>query len=50
MKNLKKTETETQRKKSIAIISGLCVNFKFIISNNFKNQITYKVFNKKVYI
>ena len=26
------------------------VNFKFIISNNFKNKITYKVFNKKVYI
>ena len=26
------------------------VNFKFIISNNFKNKITYKVSNKKVYI
>ena len=28
----------------------LFVNFKFIISNNFKNKITYKVSNKKVYI
>ncbi len=28
----------------------IIVNFKFIISNNFKNKITYKVSNKKVYI
>ena len=28
----------------------LDVNFKFIITNNFKNKITYKVSNKKAYI
>ena len=31
-------------------IDVIIVNFKFIISNNFKNKITYKVSNKKVYI
>ena len=31
-------------------IENVNVNFKFIISNNFKNKITYKVSNKKVYI
>ena len=28
----------------------LYVNFKFIITNNFKNKITDKVSNKKAYI
>ena len=28
----------------------LIVNFKFIITNSFKNKITYKVSNKTVYI
>ena len=31
-------------------ISNIYVNFKFIITNSFKNKITYKVSNKKVYI
>ena len=36
-----------KKKENIIII---VVNFKFIISNNFKNKITYKVSNKTVYI
>ena len=50
---------EILKNKNLILVNGktgsgkstfLVVNFKFIISNNFKNKITYKVSNKKVYI
>ena len=45
--------TTLEGEKEYVIRAGtldLTVNFEFIISNNFKNKITYKVSNKKVYI
>ena len=44
------TMTYTETDNTITLNGALPVNFKFIISNNFKNKITYKVSNKKVYI